>query len=64
MNVDRSLIDEGIAAPNAIKQLRARENAAGALHQKFEQAELGRPEAHFAQAPRDAMGNTIKLDVA
>src|SRR4051812_14531601 len=38
MHVDRALVDIDFAAPDAVEQLLAREHAARALHQKFEQA--------------------------
>src|SRR5262249_31909301 len=53
VHVNGALIDIDVAAPNAVEQLLAREHAAGALHQKFEQAELGGSEWNLAAAARD-----------
>src|SRR6195256_4095427 len=44
MHVDGTLVDVDIAAPHAVEQLLARVDAPRALHQEFEQPELGRSE--------------------
>src|SRR5262249_35088915 len=62
--VDGALVDIDVAAPDAVEQLLAREHAAGALHQKFEQTELGGSEWDFAAAARDPLLFAIELDVA
>src|SRR4029077_4782088 len=44
MDGDGALVDIDGRAPDAIEQLLAGKHPAGALHQEFEQPELGRPE--------------------
>ncbi len=41
MHIDGALVDIDIMAPHRIKQLGALIDAAGVLHQVFEQAEFG-----------------------
>src|SRR5256885_8169387 len=44
MDVDGALIDIDVAAPDAVEQLLAAEDAAGMLEEKFQQAIFGRAE--------------------
>ena len=55
MDIDGALVDIGVAAPDAVEQLRARQHPPRALQQEFEQPELGRSEPHLRGAARDAM---------
>src|SRR4051794_10638012 len=55
MNVNGTLVDINVAPPHPVQQLLARVDAPRALHQEFEQAELGRPEMHLAPRARDAL---------
>ena len=48
MHVDGALVDIDVAAPHAVEQLLAREDAARALHQELQQLELGRAEMELA----------------
>ena len=64
MHVHGALVDIDVAAPDAVEQLLAREDAAGALHQEFEQPEFGRPEPDLAAAARHAVRLAVELDVA
>src|SRR5688500_19460973 len=64
MHVDGALVDIDVAAPNAVEQLLARIDAAGVLHQEFEQAELGRPEMHLAARARYALFLAIEFQIA
>src|SRR6202040_2906690 len=52
VHVHGAFVDVDVAAPDAIEQLFARKHAARALHQKFEQAELGGAERNLASAAR------------
>src|SRR5580704_15355247 len=52
MDVDGALVDIDVAAPHPVEQLLAGKNPAGAFHQVFEQAELGRPEIDRAARSR------------
>jgi hypothetical protein len=64
MNVNGAPVDEGIASPNPIEQLLARQYAARILHEVGEQLVLGRAEAYLAAATGDAMRQPIEHDVA
>ena len=64
MDVDGALVDIDVAAPDAVEQLLAREHAARALHQEFQQAIFGRPEIDGAAVARDALLFAIEFDVA
>ena len=64
MDVDGALVDIDVVAPDRVEQLLAREDPAGALHQEFEQLELGRPEMQLAAVPADAVRLAVELDVA
>src|SRR5262245_52360678 len=44
VDVDGALVDIDVAAPDAVEQLLAAEDAAGVLEEEFEQAVLGRAE--------------------
>ena len=44
MHVDRARLDVDVAAPDRVQHFLAREDPAGMLHEKLQQAELGRPE--------------------
>src|SRR4029453_13366727 len=44
MDVDGALVDIDVAAPDAVEQLLAAEDAAGMLQEKLQQAILGRAE--------------------
>ncbi len=64
MHVDGALVDIDVAAPHAVEQLLARVHAAGALHQEFEQAELGRAERDLAAAAKHAAALAVELEIA
>src|ERR1700733_874434 len=64
MDVDGALVDIDVAAPDAVEQLLAREHPAGALHQEFEQTELGRPEVDRTACPRHALFFAVELEIA
>ena len=64
MDVDRALVDFGRHAPDAVEQLRAREDPAGLFQQIFEQAELGRPEMDVARAAAHAARLAVEVEVA
>src|ERR1019366_2864313 len=64
MHVDGALVDIDVAAPDAVEQLLARENAARALHQKLQQAIFGRPQIDGAAAARDPPLVAVEFDVA
>jgi len=55
MDVDGALIDVDVAAPDAVEKLLAGKDAAGPLHQEFEQAIFGRPEIDRMAGARDAL---------
>src|SRR6267378_1982047 len=44
VDIDRAFVDIHIAAPDAIQELLAGENASRILHQEFKQAEFRRPQ--------------------
>ena len=54
MHVHGALIDIDVAAPDAVEQLLAAEDAAGMLEEKFQQAIFGRAEVDGAAGTRDA----------
>src|SRR5687768_12697786 len=64
MDVYSALVDINLVPPHTIEQLLARKNTAGPLHEKFEQAVLGRPKIHRAAAAGDALLLAIDLQVA
>src|SRR5262249_46475719 len=64
MNVDRAFVDIHVAAPHAVEQLLARKYTPGPLHEKFEQAKLGRTEIDRATRPRDALFLAIEFEIA
>jgi hypothetical protein len=64
MHVDGTLVDIDVAAPHAVEQLLAAVDAARALHQEFEQAELGRAEMHLAPGARHALLLAVELEIA
>src|SRR5580698_6032129 len=64
MDVDGALVDIDVAAPHPVEQLLAGEHPAGAFHQEFEQAELGRAEIDWAGRARHALLLAIELEVA
>src|SRR3954470_19073936 len=64
VNVDGALVDINFRAPDAVEQLLAREHAPRPLHQKLEQAVLGRPELDRPAATRHALLLAVELQVA
>ena len=64
MHVDRALVDFRRKPPDAVEQLRAREHAAGLLHQMFEQAKFGRPQMHVARAAMNAPVLPVEFEIA
>jgi len=55
VHIDRALVDKSITPPHPVEELRARQHAAGAFHEKLQQTELGGAEAHLAQDPSAAL---------
>src|SRR5579862_1959787 len=64
MDVNGALVDIDVAAPHAVEQLLAGKHPAGAFHEEFEQAELGRAEIDRAGRSRHALLFAIELEVA
>src|SRR4029450_7495129 len=64
MHVHRALVDIDLAAPYPVEQLFAREDAAGPLHQEFEQTVFGRAEIDGAAGARDAFLLPVHLKLA
>ena len=64
MNVHGPLVDEGIAPPDAVEQLGARQHAPWVFHQEFEQPELGRTDADLAQPSHHAVSRAVEFDIA
>src|SRR5690349_3952688 len=64
MDVDGALIDIDVAAPDRIEELGAAIDAARALHEIFEQAELGRRQSDVAGGAGDAPCAPVERDVA
>ena len=64
MDVDGALVDIDVAAPYPVEQLLAGKNPAGAFHQVFEQAELGRPEVDRTGRARHPLLLAVELEVA
>src|SRR2546423_5724172 len=64
MDVDGALIDIDVAAPDAVEQLLAAEDAAGMLEEKFQQAIFGRAEVDGAAGTRDAALLAIEFNIA
>src|SRR5690606_34611572 len=60
MHVHRALVDIERLAPDLVEKLAAREDAAGMLHQEFEQAELGRSQLQLGLAAMDAVGLAVE----
>src|SRR6266540_6107885 len=54
MDIDGALVDIDVAAPDAVEQLLAAEDAAGMFEEKFQQTVLGRAEIDLAARTRDA----------
>ena len=63
MDVDGTLVDEHIMAPDAVEQLRPREHPSRALHEKFEKPEFGRPEMQLASATTHTVGLPVEFDI-
>src|SRR4029453_17162253 len=63
VDVDRAPVDKGIASPNPIEQLLARQYAARILHEVGEELVLGRSQAYLAAATGDAMRQSIEHDI-
>lgn len=51
MDVDRALVEIGVAAPNAVEQLLAREHPAWPKHQELKQPVFGRAEMQLVAGP-------------
>src|SRR5918993_3062507 len=64
MHVDGALVDIDVAAPHAVEELLAREDAAGALHQELQELELGRAEMELLAGAAHAVGLPVELDIA
>src|ERR1700722_19759861 len=64
MDIDGAELDLGIAAPDGIEQLLAREHTAGPLEEESQQAEFGRPEMNRLAGAADAMRREIEREIA
>src|SRR3954452_17399521 len=64
MHVDSALIDIDFVAPDAVEKLLAREHAARALHQEFQEAEFGGPEIDDSTAAQHALLVAVELELA
>src|SRR5690606_8736050 len=62
VNIDRTLVDVGIATPDAVEKLLPRQHTSRALHHELEQPKLSRPEPHLSVAARYAMRGAVELD--
>src|SRR5690606_6405831 len=63
VDVDRALVDIGIAPPDVIEQLLAREHATRPQHEEFEQPIFGRAEVNRLTAPAHAAGLPVEFEV-
>ncbi len=64
MDVHRALIHIDIMPPDTIEKLGTGKHTTGRGHEKFQQAEFGRPETDFAALAMDAVRLTVELDIA
>src|ERR1700712_3738942 len=64
VHVHSALVDINVAAPDAVEQLLAAEDAARMLQEKFQQAIFGGTEVDRTARARDAAFFTIEFDVA
>src|SRR5688500_13038583 len=64
MDVDGTLVDIDVAAPDAVEQLLAAEYAAGMLQEKLQQAIFGGAEIDRTARARDAALFAVEFDIA
>src|SRR5690606_16016788 len=64
MHVDGALVDEHVMPPYTVEKLGAGIDAAGILHEEFEQAKLGRAEMQVAPLAAHAMRLAVELELA
>ncbi len=64
MNIDRTLVNIDVVAPNAVQQSLSGENTSRPLHQELQQSELGGAELDLAAAAMNAVAFSIELNAS